>query len=174
MRLVLGSPTLLPSSASPLHALLASSFGATGVLAAAEILSRSDDLLSCKLQSLKVSETEARSSLSRALFICVDSITYMASAARAVDNCFTALSKEAPNEGGISEFKVAYNRAFRCFKAAVLDMASQLGVHQYYSNYGSAIGDEANFISADANSGYERNKGESTSHYMCEAGNKRA
>ena len=68
VRLVLGSPSLLPSSAEPLHVLLTSSFGATGILAAAEILSHSDDLLSYKLQTLKVSETEARSSLARALF----------------------------------------------------------------------------------------------------------
>lgn len=148
MRLVLGSPSLLPSSALPLHALLASSFGPTGVLAAAEILSRSDDLLSCKLQSLTISETEARSSLARAMYISVDSITYMASSARAVDNCFAALPKVSPIEGGISDHRIAYARAFRCFKSAVIDMATQLGVHQYFANYGTQIGDELNFINS--------------------------
>jgi hypothetical protein len=82
------------------------------------------------------------------MFISFDSITYIASAARAVDNCFAALSKVSPMEGGLSDFQVAYSRAFRCFKSSVLDMATQLGVHQYFSNYGNQLGDEENFINS--------------------------
>ena len=146
IRLVLGSPSQLPSSVEPLQVLLATSFGAVGVLAAAELRARSDNLLSCKLQASNVSDAEARSGLARALYIITDSITYISSAALSVHNSISTLSQVAPEGGGSSDFDVASARLFRCFNSAILDMSTQLGVHHYYPNYGTADGDLANFI----------------------------
>ena len=81
LRLVLDSPSMLPSSAEPLHVLLSTSFSSIGVLATAEIQARSNDLLSCKLQFCKVTKVEAHTGLACALFINTDSITYISTAA---------------------------------------------------------------------------------------------
>ena len=148
VRLVLGSLSMLPSSADRLHVLLSTSFGSTGVLATAGIRARSDDFLSCKLRSSEVSEVEARSVLARALFISIDWITWISAGALSVDNCFAASPKVPLVEGGIREFDVAYSRAFRCFQSVDLDMASQLGVHQYCTNCGKAPGDQAHLMAA--------------------------
>jgi uncharacterized membrane protein YgcG len=148
IRLVLGSPSQLPSSVEPLQVLLSTSFGTAGVLAAAELRARSDNLLSCKLQTSTVSDVEARSGLARALFIITDSIAYVSSAALSVHNSLAPLPRVSAVEGSPSDFNVATNRIFRCFNSAILDMSTQLGVHQYYPNYGTADGDLANFVAS--------------------------
>ena len=109
IRLVLGSPSQLPSSVEPLQVLLATSFGAVGVLAAAELRARSDNLLSCKLQAYNLSDAGARSGLARALFIITDPIAYISLAPLSVYNSFSALPQVPLVEGGINEVRSPRN-----------------------------------------------------------------
>ena len=66
-RLILGHPTQLPAFAPFLHSFLVSHV-ASSQSAAGELLSRSDAMGSCLLQSPTITLDEARSGLARAIY----------------------------------------------------------------------------------------------------------
>ena len=117
--------TCLPSFFGQLlQVLLDISFWAVGVSAADEIRARSDDVLCCKLQPTKISDSEAPSSLARALCIASDSITYISLAAIAIDNSFATLPQDPLIAGVIYQREVTFCRASHCFNSAVFDISS--------------------------------------------------